>query len=241
MSDKDLTEREQQAAEYVLGTLRGPARRQFEAELAGDAALRRSVAAWEEHLAGLADTVEPMPPSESIWQGIETRLDAAGSPAADVRTIQPDGRGALGRLWDSLGFWRLTTGLATAGALALAVVVARPPPPPPPTLIAVLSGEKAPAFAVRFAASGPNVTPVGRPEVAGDRDLELWVVAEGSNPVSIGLIGEGGVTPLNLDGAAASLVKPGVLLAVSLEPAGGSPTRQPTGPILYTGTLVEVR
>ncbi|MFB6358182.1 MAG: hypothetical protein ABEJ96_03995, partial [Thiohalorhabdaceae bacterium] len=66
------------AAEYALGTLRGPALRRFERLLAVDEDLRWRVRRWEERLAPLAEEVEPRSPPDSLWAGIEARLGDAG-------------------------------------------------------------------------------------------------------------------------------------------------------------------
>ncbi|MBH2756801.1 anti-sigma factor [Serratia ureilytica] len=67
------------------------------------------------------------------------------------------------------------------------------------------------------------------------KSLELWLIPVGHKPVSIGLVNVKGVSQFYL--ADADLVK-GTTIAISLEPLGGSPSKQPTGPVLYSGELV---
>jgi anti-sigma-K factor RskA len=65
----------------------------------------------------------------------------------------------------------------------------------------------------------------GLPEIADDESFELWFVREGT-PVSAGTFdpaGEGASTAL-LDGA----MEPGDVIAVTVEPQGGSPTGEPS-------------
>lgn len=75
--------------------------------------------------------------------------------------------------------------------------------------------------------------PLASVNVEADRALELWSVPAQGAPRSLGLISSRAATVVQrgklLDGTSA--------LAVSLEPAGGSPTGAPTGPILYVGKL----
>ena len=69
--------------------------------------------------------------------------------------------------------------------------------------------------------------------VPDGRDLELWLLPPGAQrPTSLGVLPSGG--KLVVPGAP---LPDGSQLLVSLEPRGGSPTGQPTGQVLYGGTL----
>ena len=217
------------ASGYVAGTLRGPARRRFEALLPAHAGLRSATRAWQERLMPLTLTIPPERPPPRVWQRIEARLDGAG-PAAERS-------GA----WSRLAFWRGLAGFASAAAVVLAVLLASPTPVPPP-IVVVLSATGLPAGGVQAASfvasiSGDGRTLVTRPLVnvglRADRALELWAIPPGGPPRSLGLISANGTTIVQkgkaLEGAGT--------LAVSLEPPGGSPTGAPTGPVLYAGKL----
>jgi anti-sigma-K factor RskA len=229
MTPADDMDRDYQAAEYVLGTLRGAERTRFRAELERDAALRWAVAGWEELLTGLADGVAPVRPSPDLWARIE-------------RSIEPErGPGWVSRLWNSVSLWRATAALATAAACLLAFVALRPPEPGP-ALVAVLQAQGGPAFAVRIPTPDRvAVTPVGEQPPPQGQVYELWAVAPQAAPRSLGLIEREGVTQVPLERVPRELLRGGITLAVSLEPPGGSPTGAPTGPVLFTGTLVEAR
>src|ERR1044071_619898 len=67
------------AAEYVLGTLSGRARRRFERWRSKEWHVERRVQAWEERLSGLALRLSPMRPSPHVWSQIERRIGAKGS------------------------------------------------------------------------------------------------------------------------------------------------------------------
>ncbi|WP_422372390.1 anti-sigma factor domain-containing protein [Hoeflea sp.] len=70
------------------------------------------------------------------------------------------------------------------------------------------------------------------------RALELWLVPGEGAPVSLGLVpGDGG--QLVLDESIRNRLSAGALLAVSIEPVGGSPTGAPTGPVVLSGALSE--
>jgi anti-sigma-K factor RskA len=71
-----------------------------------------------------------------------------------------------------------------------------------------------------------------------DRSFELWLLPDGERgPVSLGLLPASGDTELDLEPDVRQLLSSATGLAVSLEPAGGSPEDGPTGPILYQGPL----
>ena len=72
------------AAEYVLGSLQGPARRRFENLLPAHPMLRAAVARWEARLVPLSGSVPPVAPPAHVWTAIERRVhgNAASAPAA---------------------------------------------------------------------------------------------------------------------------------------------------------------
>jgi len=221
------------AAAYAAGTLRGGARRRFEALLPAHAALRTATRDWEARLMPLTAAIVPVPPPARVWSRVEARLDGGSNVPA------PTTRPGLGA---RLGFWRALAGVASAAAIGLAVLLAVPGPVAPPIVVvltstaAVPGGATAPAtFVASISADGRSlvtrpVIPVG---VQPDRALELWALPAQGAPRSLGLISPSAATVIGKRGA----LQGATGLAVSLEPPGGSPTGAPTGPVLYTGKL----
>jgi anti-sigma-K factor RskA len=83
-----------------------------------------------------------------------------------------------------------------------------------------------------------SVRKVGAEQHAG-RSYELWLVAgQAAAPRSLGVIGEHEYT-VHRGLAYDAPTLHNATYAVSLEPAGGSPTGAPTGPVVYTGRLVQ--
>jgi anti-sigma-K factor RskA len=249
MNYGDPSLREHLAAEYALGTLRGRARRRFERLMANDRALRDLVAEWETRLNPLAAAAAPVAPPPALWHRIEAQLGAPADQRAAPRRpwlerlfgppAVPIPTAATAGLWYCVGFWRAAAIAMAAAAVALAIHVATLPPAAAPSHIAVLAGEDAkPVLLARLdAASGRlELTPIGLPAPAPDASLELWLLPPQGAPRSLGLVGRAGLIR-ELSAADADSLAHGAL-AISLEPAGGSPTGQPTGPVLYQGPVV---
>jgi anti-sigma-K factor RskA len=227
--------REQLAAGYVLGTLKGGARRRFERWLAMDRLLEQSVTRWENRLGPLAEFTRPIEPPERVWQGIEQQLRFHGAPAQ-----APVWR----RLRNSLSFWRGLSFAASALAAVLAAVLVLQPHPQgtasAPAYIALLTSDnEQTVVAVSGGLKRITVRVVGVAQVAADHSLELWAVPAQGAPQSLGLLIENGAVTLALPENVTPQTMP--VLAVSLEPKGGSPNpRAPSGPILYKGGWVRI-
>jgi len=219
------------AGEYVLGTLRGRARQRFERLARTERIVADAVRGWEERLLPLAEALPAIAPPSRVWAAILARIRSA--PAA------PRARSLL---WTPVGWWR---GLALVGlvtSLALAVALLKPAPPEG-TLVVVLAGQDAkPALVATSARASRYLTvkAIAPVAVAPDRALELWMLPAQGNPRSLGLVSmvsPAGVARIELPAAADQALQNIPALAISLEPAGGSPTGLPTGPVLYTGPV----
>ena len=71
-----------------------------------------------------------------------------------------------------------------------------------------------------------------------EESFELWlIVSSDTPPISLGLIPENGAASFVLSRSALIAFPNAAALAVSLEPAGGSPTGLPTGAVLYQGVV----
>jgi anti-sigma-K factor RskA len=212
-------------AEYVIGTLAGDKRIAFEAELARDESLRRAVAAWSERLQPLADSVAPVAPPLALRDTVLARI--GGGTAQELRPF-------------SIVRWLAWTFGASAVAAAVAVAAVFLFTPQPPALggYAMLHEQNASESVVVFQIDKERqklVLLANTPAAGTGNDYELWVLPPGQKPVSLGVLKAGERTERAIDNMRAALVQPGTTLAVSLEPAGGSVSGSPTGPVLYTG------
>ena len=225
MIPTDPQERDILAGEYVLGTLDARLAAEVEAALPGDAALRAAIRAWESRLAPLLALAVPEAPPPDLWD----RIEAALPRPAPVRTA-PKRRG-----W--LDPWRGWAIGATAVAASLAaLLVVRPTPEPPRLMTVLLTQRDQPAWVVEADPAGrlrlASLNPRGIEE---GRAMQLWGLPPGATaPTSLGLIPPEGQLTVS---TGAIRPEPGMLIEISLEPPGGSPTGRPTGPILFIGRL----
>ncbi|HEY5289768.1 MAG TPA: anti-sigma factor [Caulobacteraceae bacterium] len=228
------------AAEYVLGVLEGPARASVARRLATDASLRAEVEAWEQRLAPLLDEVSPAPAPEGLW----ARIAQAIEPGANLAPFP-----ARPRLWDRPGPWRAATAMAVAAAAVLAIVVVRAPPTLSPSaqaagsiLAATLkTTDGRPLYVATIDRTRAAVTLVRVGAVdSGSRSPELWLIPVGGKPRPVAVLAGQGALSLPVPSSVRSDAAVKAVLAVSLEPTGGSPTGAPTGPVIATGVIAAV-
>jgi len=215
MSDTSLPEDDALAAEYVLGALDLSERAVTEARLKSDAGFAALVSDWQNRLSGLNDDYAEAPAPNLLPQ-IEARLfPQAAKPA---------------RNWFG---W--LAGAAIAAAVALVFVLPQNTPAPA-QLVATLAADPASDIAdliyeARYGDGALTVTRVAGAAAAAGSVHQLWIIAPDAAPVSLGLLDS---TALTLTYPAPT---PGWTLAVSVEPAGGSTTGAPTGPVIMAAQI----
>jgi anti-sigma-K factor RskA len=222
--------RDKLAAEYVLGTLKGGARRRFEGWLHDDAALRGITADWQARLTPMGEFAPAVTPPRRVWRAIETRLHLRAP--------------AWWQFWRGVApaFWRPLGLAAMAATLVLAVTLVQwRRDAPAIDYVATLSDEKAQAALLVTADRRHGALAVRLAEgvaPAPDRVLQLWAVSKAGTPRSLAILPRTGSTRIALP--AGALGDDVALLAVSVEPLGGSPTPdKPSGPIIYKGSWVQ--
>jgi anti-sigma-K factor RskA len=232
----DDTLRDRLAAEYVLGTLSVRARRRFEMYLRGSPALRRAVSQWEARLAPLSDVLPAIEPPQRVWKAIEKRLHGE-VPAA-----------AAG-FWQSLSFWRVSSFASAllAAVLIVLLVVPRPEPATEAGRMVVVMHDVAthrPAMTATWESDHRDgrivrIRVIGHAEMAPNTAWELWMLPGGDQkPVSLGLITTHETQIVKVPHSLAARLDAAQGLAMSVEPAGGSPAGVPTGPVLYAGECI---
>lgn len=199
---------------------------------------------WQRHFAPLAAAVEPVTPPPRVWEAISNRIGAIGTLA------QPGAAGAdvvsLDRLRRSRAYWRAAavTATALAAGLAFVAVIDRTALVDAPAgagrYVAVVDSDGHEPALIAEVDTTTGIIRIRslRAEQPAGRSLELWHVAEGHEPQSLGLL------QVNAEGQRI-VGKPSAgpvngVIAVTIEPEGGSPSGAPTGPIVYTGRLIPV-
>ena len=235
------------ALDFALGALDGAALRSTELRLRRDPDFARDVAAWQAQLGPLADEVAPVAPPPGAWARVESELFRT----AVARQPEPSRPVAA-----VLSFWRrLAFGASAVAAVALALLVIRPdtvPPAIPAAAPAAAGGLLAASMASTDTAKAVLITATYDPSrgaviltpAAADasRGLtpELWLIVGKDAPRSLGVIDLKDPQAHKVPGALRAQLTSGATLAISLEPAGGSPTGLPTGPVVAAGKLTAI-
>jgi anti-sigma-K factor RskA len=209
------------AAEYVLGTLRGPARRRFEKWRATMPPVQERCRFWEENLMQLAKGLRPIRPPPRVWQGIRARLDL-------VRR-EP--------------WWRSGRALAIAASVLLvaglsALLYWRGIGPGKLTEVASITTPTGAQVWEVDVYRGRLVVHAGQlPAHPADRDFELWALPAGGKPVSLGVLPASGTARRTLTAAQQQALASAAQVAVTIEQLGGSPTGQPISTPVFIAPL----
>ena len=223
------------ASEYVLGTMKGGARRRFDEYLKHDAALRAEVARWETHLMPLNERLQPVTPHTRVWEKIAARI---GGLKTDM-TVEKKPVG----LWESIAFWR-NLGLGASGvavALLTAMLTLKPIDQSPMLTAVLAEDDNIARVFIEQPKSGLLMVKMVTPwQTMNGMALQLWVVPKNGAPHSLGLINNTGETRLSLAGMDEKL-SGGLVFAISKEPPGGSPTGQPSpGSVMCKGAIAHL-
>lgn len=223
------------ASEYVMGLLSAEETTAFEARMANEKGVLTAVAAARERFLELDLTADAYEPAGALWDNIVGKLDQP-QPSSTVVEFGP--RAAV-RSPRNSGFWAGFGAASMAAGLVAAVATAAVWPKllaPQPSLIVVLLDAQAKPGAIieAFADDKVRIVPLENFEVPEGRVIQVWTLPDAkTGPVSLGLLPQ--VHEATLSGPSLPKPKADQLYEFTLEPAGGSPTGRPTGPILAKG------
>ena len=224
------------AGEYVLGTLDAGERASVAARRLREPALNAAIQSWERRLAALSEAVPAVTPPAGLLPKIEARLDGVD--------VAPPGSATIIDLRRRVTRWRTAAAVASAVAATLALTIGVrefAPKPPSQNLVAILQKDAAsPAFLVTVNIEDRVMTvrPVAAKPEAG-KSHELWIIHDSlGKPKSLGLVDD----PAKAVKPTLANYKPDVIqsstYAITLEPEGGSPSGDPTGPVVFSGKML---
>jgi len=223
-----MPEDELLAAEYALGVLAGAERTAVAERISRDPAFAVLATEWEARLAPWAGAIDEVAPPPSVWDGIAAALPA---PA-------PQSPG----LWQSLAFWRglaLASGALAAACVAALIYLGTLPQPSP--LVAAIDGGGHHHFVATVDAERGTIAVAPAAFAAVPAKVpELWLIPSDGKPRPLGLLQADRTVTITIPHALIPHTTRNAVLAVSLEPPGGSPTGQPTGPVIATGKLTRL-
>ncbi|MCY7314300.1 MAG: anti-sigma factor [Rubrivivax sp.] len=227
-------------AEYVLGTLRGPARARLEQLLLHDAALRERLRFWQQAPVPMAASLSAVP-SPAVWRAIAARVAPQGRPAPHGSAPQP---GWFKRWFGARTFASLATGLMLGVTLSWlgpgwiggrdAPVAETQLPESYVGVLAAANGKPGLIVSSRRYGSVMDVKQVQPVAVAPGLTLFLWVIEADGSTRPIGPVPAGPFVQVSLPAPSEQLFAKAVELAVSIEAVGTTPTA-PTQALAHRG------
>lgn len=217
------------AGEYVLGVLSLEDRQKVERRMRNDRPFAAIVSRWEQNLSEFSEEYERVTPAASVYPKIEKRI--FGDKAAGAN------------LWNSITLWRsvaFASLFLVAGVMVFTITNETAlRSAPGKQLSASLAGQNSSiSLLANYDATNGRlkVTPVaaGKPE---EKSLELWLI-RGTDPAeALGILPQTGEGEITLPSELHGKLTEGAIIAVSVEPFGGSPTGKPTGDVVASGTI----
>jgi len=212
--------------EYLVGTMRGRPRRRFERALKQEPLVAARLAYWQRTYAPRPSNEMRVQPDPNTWRRLESELQLSRYTR---------------RWWQRVGLWRLWATAATAAlVLLVGIQIQQFEGPRQLTEIARLGTKEQPATVTASLSRDGQFLELraARPIEAGPaQSYELWLIPkEGGAPLSLAVLGRLDARLIVPEGHRSRL-RAGATLAVSVEPAGGSPTGAPTGPVILVGAI----
>lgn len=224
--EDDFTRDDMIAAELSLGMLTGDELAQAKRRLRTDQTFARLVEGWNIRFTDLTDDIDPIQPPKGLFKKITSNA-------------YPD---SPKRLWQQLGIFPAVLG---AGAAALVLIVGLqfggymgPDAPTPSYIARVVAEDNSLVVAAAYVEDGGRLFVERQTgESAQGRSFELWLIAGDSAPLSLGVLANvENINEITIPEAFRDRLV-GATLAITDEPAGGSPTGGPTGAILAAGEI----
>lgn len=233
----ELDDIEALGAEYVLGTLSREERADVARRRGTEPALDAAITAWERRLAPLADTVSPLAPPPNLYNKIRAQIGLS----AHVVSLRAREQSLVrrGNWWRNAALGMSAVAASLVGVVGWQMHLARQMPT---QYVAVLqAGNSLPAFLLTVDTKTNMfvISALQKPSEP-DKSYQLWLVHdEMPKPKSLGVFNDSKMDMRPMSGGKMHDMMMEGTYAVSVEPKGGSPTGLPTGPVVFSGKLIQ--
>jgi anti-sigma-K factor RskA len=224
-------------AEYVLGTLSREERADVARRRETEPALDAAITAWERRLGPLSEVVSPLAPPPHLYNKIRAQIGLS----AHVVSLKAREQALVrrGNWWRNASVSMGAIAASLVGVVGWQMHVANQVPT---QYVAVLqAGKELPAFllTVDTKANMFVISAMQKP-AEPEKSYELWLVHDDMpQPKSLGVFDDSKMDMRPMAGGKMHDMMMDGTYAVSVEPKGGSPTGEPTGPVVFSGKLVK--
>ncbi|MES9972439.1 MAG: anti-sigma factor [Candidatus Thiodiazotropha sp.] len=217
------------AGEYVLGTLQGQERIDFEQRLQMDMQLQDEVDAWHRRLSPMLDGIEPVTPPDAVWDQISKRIEPAETNSETTSGF-----------WDSLSFWRNLGMIAASLVLVLgaALLTTQQRSMEMDSIMVVLNDQSKPGWLVGATHREPylKVKAVEPTPLPKGKVCQLWIEDEQGQLHPLGLLPHDGSMQMDLPMSLSDQHR----FKVSIEQTDQLPKQKPSNEIVFEGSLTEI-
>ena len=213
--------------EYILGTLRGAARKRFERALREEPRVALRLRHWQSLYVPRYSPMIAIEPSPKVWQRLDREIGLAAWRTPWFRRA---------------GFWRGWSAAVTMALVLTIGVQTFKPAAQAPAMVAIAEMAGKPdgsRVAAHLSPDGRTLElHASRPVLAGPaQSYELWLIpAAGGKAISVAVLGSLDAR-FDVPAAQVGRFSKGAKLAVTVEPAGGSPHGVATGPVIMIGEI----
>jgi Uncharacterized protein conserved in bacteria len=212
------------AADYVLGLVDEPLRQELEQRFYRDPAFAGQVIRWQKALSGIDALTPEVMPAPEVWSRIEREIAHSHRQKAETPITRPP-----------MAYMGWALAAALAGVLVFTYLT-RPDGTQTLHPIAVLNGAHPEEQFVVSMNKSTSLLQVSALNVAlpENKSLQLWLIKGSQPPRSLGLIAHREGNQFRLE---TNELDNQSMLAISLEPPGGSKLAGPSGPVIFQGKV----
>ena len=225
-----MAEPDTAAAELALGVLDGAERAGALRRMIAEPEFARDVERWRDHFASLFAGVAEVTAPDGLFEKITARIGGTNA-VVPIRRPNP---------------WKPAALAASVAALLMTAVALRPVDvapvaiPTAPMIAAMALTDTTTSQPALYDADTGQVKMPGPMPIPAGRSAQLWVIEGDAAPKPLGTFRAVGAGSYVAEARMGAVIKPGTVLAISIEPMGGSPTGAPTGPVIASGLLTKV-